>query len=219
MIKRARFFAIVLLTVLFSISLSYAQSPQITKGLNYLFSSQNSDGSWTGTLNRGTFSTTVNVMETLSLLGQGNTPVYSNAVSWMQAQNLAITEQLSDRINILADAGTDGNLLVSYYDSETGAWGGYDGYEVNNVDTVLAIRALKKINYQDQTIINSAVNNLLTAQNTDGGWGLKQGMDSELYYTTFISTVLQQLPQTPPISAALQRAIVYRNANKDAGRT
>jgi prenyltransferase beta subunit len=203
-------------TLLFC-SLSYAQSAQMTKGLNYLFSTQNPDGSWTGTVNRGPFSTTVNVMETLSMVGQGGTPAYSNAVSWLQTQNLNITEQLSDRIYVLSAAGADRDLLISYIDSEEGAWGGYEDYDVNNLDTALSIRALMKISFQDQTLLNAAVNFMLSSQNADGGWGLKPGMDSELYYTTFISKILQQLPQTPAITASIERAYAYRSASQNPG--
>jgi large repetitive protein len=198
-------------------SFSYAQSQQITNGLNYLFSTQNPDGSWNGTLNRGPFSSTVNVMETLSLLGQGNTAAYSNAVSWLQAQELETTEQLSDRIYTLSVAGTDRDLLISYVDSITAAWGGYEDYDVNNIDTSLTIRALNKIKYQDQSVISYAVNYLLSAQNADGGWGFKQGMDSELYYTTVISTILQQLPPTASITASINKALAFRSASPKVG--
>jgi len=198
-------------------SFSYAQSQGITNGLNYLFSSQNPDGSWNGTLNRGPFSATVNVIETLAVLRQQNTPAYSNAVLWLQAQDLTITEQLSDRINTLSAAGTDRDLLLSYIDSETRAWGGYDSYDVNNLDTALAIGALRKINYQDQDLIYSAVSYLIGMQNADGGWGFKQGMDSELYYTTSIINILQQMQQTPAISASIQKALAYRVTNQNTG--
>lgn len=202
---------------LFFASLSYAQSQQVTNGLNYLFTSQNPDGSWNGTLNRGPFSATVNVIETLSVLRQQSTPTYSNAVLWLQAQDLRITEQLSDRINTLSAAGTDRDLMVSYIDSETRAWGGYASYDVNNLDTALAIGALRKINYQDQDLIYSAVSYLISMQNADGGWGFKQGMDSELYYTTSIINILQQMQQTPAISASIQKALAYRVTSQNTG--
>lgn len=198
-------------------SVSYAQSQGITNGLNYLFSSQNPDGSWNGTLNRGPFSSTVNVIETLSVLRQQNIPAYSNAVLWLQAQDLRITEQLSDRINTLSAAGTDRDLLISYIDSVTGAWGGCDSYDVNNLDTALAIGALRKINYQDQDLIYSAVSYLIGIQNADGGWGFKQGMDSELYYTTSIINILQQMQQTPAISASIEKALAYRVTSRNTG--
>ena len=205
------------LIIALSSSPSYAQSQQLTNGLNYLLSTQNPDGSWNGTLNRGPFSATVNVIETLLVLRQQNTAAYSNAVLWLQAQDLRITEQLSDRINTLSAAGTDKNLLLSYIDSATGAWGGYDSYDVNNLDTALAIGALRKINYQDQDLIYSAVSYLIGMQNADGGWGFKQGMDSELYYTTSIINILQQMQQTPAISASIEKALAYRVTSRNAG--
>lgn len=198
-------------------SLSYAQSQQVTNGLNFLFSTQNPDGSWNGTLLRGPFSTTVNVIDTLSVLGQGNTSAYSNAVSWLQAQDLETTEQLSDRIYVLSAAGTDRALLISYIESITGAWGGYEDYDINNFDTSLAVRALKKINYQDQNMISAAVDYLISTQNTDGGWGFKEGMDSEVHYTALISKTLQQFPRTTSIATAINKATTYLIAHQNVG--
>lgn len=207
----------IFLVVILFCSFSHAQSQQITNGLNYLFSTQNPDGSWNGTLHRGPFSATVNVIETLSILGQGNTAAYSNAVYWLQAQELEITEQLSDRIYVLSVAGNDRDVLISYIENMTGAWGGHDDYDINNLDTALVIRALKKINFQDQNMIYAAVDYLISTQNADGGWGLQQGMDSEVYYTSLFSKTLQQFPLTTSIATAINKAMNYLLAHQNVG--
>jgi hypothetical protein len=37
------------------------------------------------------------------------------------------------------------------------AWGGYDDFDVDNLDTALALLALKRISYSDQNTISYAV--------------------------------------------------------------
>ena len=99
--KRGIIFLLCFIQLIY-ISTAFAQSTQITNGLNYLSSTQNPDGSWSGTVIRGMFPTTVASIETLSLLGQGNTAGYSNAVTWLQSHNLETTDYLAERIHALS---------------------------------------------------------------------------------------------------------------------
>ncbi len=85
--------------------------------------------------------------------------------------------------------GSDESLLVSYIDNTSGVWGGYEGYGINNLDTVLALDALKSVNYSNQTTISNAVLYLVTNQNTDGGWGFYAGDDSNVYMTALVLQV------------------------------
>ena len=141
--------------MLLSFGLSFAQSPQITNGLNYLATSQNSDGSWGDEFSETwTLPSTFSVMETLRVLNQTNTQSYSSALFWLQSQPSDITEYLSERIQLLLISGADSELLVSYFNQIFNAWGGYEGFKANNYDTVFALQALKKINYSDQNKID-----------------------------------------------------------------
>lgn len=202
-------------------SVVFAQSPQVISGLNYLTATQSPDGSWGTTLSGvDILPSTCSVLETFQLLNQTSTQNYSSALIWFESQPLDITEYLSDRINLLLISGADSELLVSYFNQIFNAWGGYgDGYKANNYDTVYALQALKKINYQDQNIINSALNYLLSNQNTGGGWGFVQGMDSEVYYTALVSITLQQFQRTTSIATAINKATNYLIAhqNNDGG--
>ena len=199
-----------------------AQNLQIENGLNYLLATQNPDGSWNGLVNKGMLPTTVAVIETLSALGQSNSPNYTNAVSWMQAQqnqDMTSSDYLSERIHALGFSGADDEMLLAYVDVFTGAWGGDDSPDVDILDTLLALQALKKINYPDQNIISSALFYLTSNQNQDGGWGLKQGMDSEVYYTALVLSTLQQFSLTTTLATAINKATSYLIAhqNPDGG--
>ncbi|MDA8105786.1 MAG: carboxypeptidase regulatory-like domain-containing protein [Nitrospiraceae bacterium] len=224
--KRGLFSAVVILIVLFSFGLSYGQSQQITNGLVYLSTSQNPDGSWgSETSGAELLPSTVSVMETFQLLGQTNTVNYSSAFSWLQAQGLDTTDYLSERIHALSIAGTDNTLLLSYLDEFDNAWGGYDDFDINTLDTALALQALKRVNYSDSTVINSAVDYLLSSQNPDGGWGLCQASslgcadgegDSNVYMTALVSSTLQQFPQTTAIATAINKATAYLLSHQNA---
>jgi prenyltransferase beta subunit/protocatechuate 3,4-dioxygenase beta subunit len=195
-------------------------TPEITNGLSYLISTQNPDGSWGSDITDSEIlPSTVSVIETLQRLNQTNTSNYSNAIIWLQLQGLETTDYLSERIHALSVSGTDQVLLISYVDDMTGAWSGDDSPDVDNLDTVLALSALNKINYSNQNTIDYALNYLIANQNADGGWGLKAGMDSEVYYTALVSSILQQFPQTTSIATAINKATTYLIAhqNTDGG--
>ncbi len=208
----------ILTTTLLSPSI-FAQSPQISNGLSYLTFTQNPDGSWNGTIYKGMLSTTVTTIETLAVLGQENSSNYTSAVLWLQSQDLATTDYLSERIHALSVAGTDLNLLLSYIDQLALIWGGYENYEANSLDTVLALQALRKINYQDQNIISSALYYLTNNQNADGGFGFYQGDESNVYMTALVSSTLQQFPRTTSLATAINKATDYLIAhqNTDGG--
>ncbi len=224
--KRGIFLPVVFLLVLYSFSLSYAQSQQITNGLIYLSTSQNPDGSWgSDTSGAELLPSTVSVMETFQLLGQTGTANYSNALTWLQSQGLNTTDYLSERIHALSIAGTDDDLLLSYLDEFDYAWGGYDDFDINTLDTALALQALKTVNYSDSTVINSAIDYLISSQNPDGGWGLCQSSslgcadgegDSNVYMTALVSSTLQQFPQTSAIATAINKATNYLIAHQNA---
>ncbi len=187
-----------------------AWSPEITKSLNYLTTIQNPDGSWGSDIKETeVLPSTVSVIETLQILNQTGTSNYTNAVAWLQSQGFDLSDYLSERIHALAVAGTDMDLLFSYIDELEYVWGLYDDFGVNNLDTALALRALKKINYTDQNTIDYALNYLITAQNADGGWGFKQGAESNVYMTALVSLTLQQFPQTTSIATAINKATAY----------
>ena len=100
---------------------SFAQRSSITQGLNYLNTTQNSDGSL-GNITSTTdiTRTTIAVLDTLQALSQTNTTLYSNAISWLQSQSISTTDYLSERMFTLSSGGSDESLLISYIDPASG---------------------------------------------------------------------------------------------------
>jgi len=149
----------------------FAQSTEMVNGLSYLTSAQNPDGSWGTDISKTeVLPSTVAAIETLQVLNQTGTSHYSNAVTWLQSQGLDLSDYLSERIHALSIAGTDMDLLLSYIDELEYVWGVYADFGVNNLDTALALRALKKINYSDQNTIDNALSYLVSSQKVRSGY-------------------------------------------------
>ncbi len=216
------------IAVLLMASLSFAQSTAIQAGLNNLTSTQNSDGSWGGDLSHTEIlPSTGAVIRTLQLLNQTNTESYSEAIQWYQGQNLGYTENISERSHLL-NIGNDVDLLSSYFDQLTYAWGGYDDqtYRVNNLDTALALQALKAVNYPSQNVISSALFFLTSTQNTDGGWGFCAAASagcsdsgSNIYMTAMVLNTLSQFKSTYELRTPRNKAVAYllTKQNPDGG--
>jgi subtilase family serine protease/prenyltransferase beta subunit len=210
--KRIVFIAVLLQMLL--ASFIFAETTQITNGLNYLTSTQNADGSWTA--GDESAIATAEAIETLKLLNQTGTINYANALSWLQNQSLESTNHIAERIYSLAAGGTDSTALVSYMDELALAWGGYNDFTVDNLDTASALQALKSINYGNQTTIQSAINYLLVHQNTDGGWGFDNGDASNLYMTALVVKTLSQFKTTYNLQNQINSGAAYLLSKQNA---
>ena len=83
---RAMRIRILLLMVALIVLLLYSPAlpQQMTKGLNYLTTVQNLDGSWgNDASNTDPLPATFAVIETLQALNQTGTSIYANAISWL----------------------------------------------------------------------------------------------------------------------------------------
>lgn len=210
--KRIVFIALLVQMLLASIVL--AETTQITNGLNYLTSTQSTDGSWTS----GEESTiaTAEAIETLKLFNQTGTSNYTLALTWLQNQSLETTNHLAERIYILSAGGTDSTALISYMDELALAWGGYDDFTVDNLDTACALQALKAINYSNQTTIQSAISYLLNHQNSDGGWGFDNGDVSNIYMTAVVVKTLSQFKNTYNLQNQINNGAQYLLGRQNA---
>jgi prenyltransferase beta subunit len=97
--------------------------------------------------------------------------------------------------------------------------GGYDDYEVNNLDTTLALLALKKIKYPNLDTIGYALGYLLSTQNPDGGFGFYAGDKSNVYMTTIVLQALLAYKGTFNIQNSINNAVSYllTKQNPDGG--
>lgn len=219
--KKLSYLSVLFIIIVMQLILSSAsaQTSEITNGLNYLKTAQNSDGSWGGTdtsINT-TFYSTALTIETFKILKETNIQAYTNGVQWLSNYTVDNTGYIAWRILALSggniDLSADLNLLLQWQ-NEDGGWGGFDEYFSNNFHTALALQALKAVNYSDQDIISSALGYLIDTQNADGGWAFRQAQggetyESNVYMTSLVSWTLQQFPQTVSLATAVNKATSY----------
>ncbi len=212
-------FYVAIFLLLLSVKPSFAQSPSITNGLNWLSANQQSDGSW------GSIADTVLVDTSEVVIAKSNFGIdagMQNAAAWLTAQDVTSVDEISRKIISMSRMGVDTSSLVtsliSARTSEIG-WGYKEGYSSTPFDTSLALQALKSANYPDLTVINPALAFLTTSQNLDGGWGFYKGDESNVYMTAVVSATLQQFPQMTTIAAAVGKATSFllSHQNPDGG--
>lgn len=199
-------------------AVAHAQLPQITSGLGYLASSQNSDGTWTTSTSQvETTATTVSVLGALKLLNQTAGTPYTSGVSWLQAQTPLSVDYIAQRLHALGLA--DVSLLTPSADLVKGGWGGDAGHETNPLDTASALQALKSANFTDLTTINPALAYLTGSQNLDGGWGFTDTDDRNVFITAQVLSTLVQYRATYLTNQQITNAVAFllSKQNPDGG--
>jgi len=150
--------------------------PNIEDGVNWLMTSQKSDGSWMDmslTSERDT-AQSVLVLKNFSNALQN----YSTGIQWLSAAESGNLDYLSRKIETLANSGQDVTSLVNELVSRQnadGGWGSDKAYLSNPLDTSLALKALSKADYSGQGAISKAIDYLKASQNADKGWGGDDG--------------------------------------------
>lgn len=214
----------ILLTQFIFFSSAFAQTPEITNGINYLITTQNPDGSFgdeTVDVNMPFYSTT-EAVNTFKVLQETGTLTYTNAVQWLGSYPADNEGYIAWRMSALSggniDLSSDLTLLLQWQNTDKG-WGGYDDYLSSSFHTALALQALKAINYSDLNLIGYAIGYLTSTQNTDGGFGFYKGDESNVYMTALVSYTLQQFSQTLSLATAINKATTYLIAhqNTDGG--
>jgi squalene cyclase len=210
--------------LLLSYTFSYAQTTEITNGLNYLSSTQNPDGSWGGTttgINTDFYSTAVCV-ETLKILNETTTQTYINGIQWLSDYPADNTGYIAWKILALGEEGIDLSADVDILlqrQNEDGGWGGYDEYTSSNFQTALVLQALRAVNSTDLNVVSYALGYLINNQNPDGGFGFYSGDESNVYMTATVLQSLISYDSTFNIQDSIDNAVAYllTKQNPDGG--
>jgi len=216
----AKLFRLILMMQLILPIASYAQSEAVSNGLNWLKANQAADGNWSSTQSSSTdYYTTVTALDSLAAFGETTSTAYTNGLSWVRNASVEGTTYLAPRVRAVAasgaDATTDLNTLLSYYNAGYG-WGGDAGHSTSTFHTAVGLQAVKAVSYSDPIVTYSSLAYLTQGQNSDGGWGFNRGDESSLYLTTVTSSVLQQFPQMTAIAMAINKGSSYIIAQQNA---
>ncbi|MEW6103669.1 MAG: prenyltransferase/squalene oxidase repeat-containing protein, partial [bacterium] len=176
----------------------------INKGVIWLNESQSPGGSWTSNLTTP-FEATGIVADTLNYLGTKNI-AYANAINWIEKEEIFSSRYLSQKIKVLADAGSDTTTLIgtlTLSQNEDGGWGIALGYESDCLDTLLSLSALKSAHYTNNSVIEPALLWLIANQKEDGGFGLQE---SNVYITSLAILTLNQYRKDYYLEEAITKA-------------
>lgn len=218
--KILRFTIVVLiLSYLFSFTPTFAQSPIVSNGLNWLFSSQNTDGSFGLVVPVRDTTQVIDTLKYLNFVGAD----YQEAINWADKATPSNNDYLARKIYSLVLSGSDvSDLIIGLISSQAtdGGWGLFSGDIVGDPQTTaLVLKVLKAVNYYDQSIISSALGFLLSTQNPDGGWGFYQGDDSNVYMTAIVIDTLSQYESIYNLQSSVNNGVAYllSKQNPDGG--
>lgn len=226
--RAQRYLFIVAISSLLAISINplgartaFFQSAHVSGGINYLKSSQNTDGSWGDTLTslNDAFPTSTTALEALRAVETTASTNQTNAIQFLTAQTIEVTPFLTARIIALTGTGSDTaadlNTLLSMQNLD-GGWGTADRFESDALDTSFALLALKAANVTNTSVLAQALRYLTTRQNADGGWALTQGEDSQVFYTALAVQALNGFRKQFTFSLNQTRALAFLRGKQNA---
>lgn len=145
--------------------------PNVNEGVSWLMSHQQADGSWVD-FSLTAARDTAEVAATLQRFPVAQQQL-QGGLQWLANNASANIDYLARRIEAVAASGGDAALLLQDLVGRRnldGGWGSARDFESNATDTALALKALAKAGYGDQSVIAKAVAYLQRVQNSDGGW-------------------------------------------------
>jgi hypothetical protein len=92
-------------------------------------------------------------------------------------------------------------------------------FKKNIFDISATLKTFKADSAPEQTPVDTALNYLLSIQNTDGGWGISEAEKSNVYMTAMVSITLKQFSQTQQLATSIEKAANYliTQQNVDGG--
>jgi len=92
-------------------------------------------------------------------------------------------------------------------------------FKKNIFDISATLKTFKADSTPEQTLVDTALNYLLSIQNADGGWGISEVEKSNVYMTPMLSITLKQFSETPQLLTSIARAANYliTEQNVDGG--
>ena len=173
-----------------SLSMTAAAAASVGSGLNWLAVSQESSGLW-GTSQGTPFRDAAASVTTLKILGVGSSTI-DLGIQALHATPTSSTDYLARGIlaNAIVNPGIDstGSTALVARQNADGGWGYNTRYPSNVLETSLALEALKRAGYTNNTVVGAGLGWLVARQNADKGWLFAAGDTSRVFYTAHALT-------------------------------
>jgi len=207
-----------LLIIILFYSLSvFADS--VDDGLSYLYSSQNTDGSW-GDNSLNKFIYTSEVLRTLQIVNEKGVN-YVNGLKWLQSQFPENVDFLSKKLSIYSKEGINSKELINkiiFCQNDDGGFGIKEGYESTLLHTIVALDGLSSSVDTNSNII-SGLNYLIINQNSDGGYPFIKNGISSVFTTSLGLSLLSLYTNKSQVSNTIEKGVSYlvSQMNPDSG--
>jgi len=194
----------------------------IQSGLDYLYSTQNADGSWGGTNTSLTtkYIAISEVLKTLALLETSKSSAFESGNLYFISQPAEDTDYLIRRIEAKQDAGKDASQEISQilsYQTADGLWGGAEGHEYDAVNTALVLSTLKT---SGALGVNDTANILWYLQNSlknaDGSYGFNSN-DGSVFVSSIVLDALSQTKHEFAVDYSSTVNYLLSHQNQDGG--
>jgi prenyltransferase beta subunit len=208
--------AFISILTLFFLVLTSAQA-DIDKGLAWLAAQSQVDGSYITAEDLATaVQSTSEALRTFSALNANHNPTAAHRfLADLPSHN---TEYLARQIIAASNNGTSTiDLIVQILNHQNadGGFGDWANFHSTPIDTALALESLSIAGYNDTTVISSAIDFLLLAQRTNGGFALSKSNNSDVYTTALVTIALQKYFFTYNVATSVDAAVNYLLQRQD----
>ena len=187
-----------------------AQDSTLTDGVDWLVANQDASGLW-GTDKKTPFRDATVVVDVLSTFDADSTAI-ANGLDTISSFQTNSSDYLARKV--IAAASVSGGVVPAYLvdsladmQNEDGGWGYQKGYGSNNLETALALRALKSTSYSNMTTLGMGVNYLTSNQNADSGWSFVASDSSQVFYTAHALITLAALQSDFSVGSQIQGGV------------
>lgn len=207
---------LLILILVFSLSV-FADS--VDDGLSYLYSLQNTDGSW-GDNSLNKFVYTSEVLRTLQILNEKGVN-YINGLQWTQSQFPENVDFLSRKLSILEDEGSNSKELINKIVScqnDDGGFGITKGYESDVLHTIVALDGLSSA-IDTNLCITKGLNYLIINRNSNGGYSFIKDGTSSVFTTSLALSMLSRYTERSQVNNVIENGVSYlvSQMNPDSG--
>ena len=150
-------------------------------------------------------------MDVLGKLG-ADPVVVNNGLNAIASIKTYSTDYLARKIMATASARESGvpaylvDSLANMQNSD-GGWGYQKGYGSTNLETALALQALKSASYSNASTLGAGVSFLKAKVNADGGWSFTSGDTSRVFFTAQAMIALAMLKNDFSVGTQLQNGL------------